>query len=100
MAPAERVEFAGIVKEQPKTGPLKLLVGRPTASGPADSVAKITPVLVNADRVRYERNKLLRAPSGYRGDNFLKQFAKFETANPNFKSSRSLLWPWHIKVKL
>ncbi|KAJ7831864.1 hypothetical protein B0H14DRAFT_2592431 [Mycena olivaceomarginata] len=35
LAKEERDEFAAIVREQPKTGPLKLVVGRPTASGPA-----------------------------------------------------------------
>ncbi|KAF7372007.1 hypothetical protein MVEN_00058900 [Mycena venus] len=80
----EREAFAMVVNEQPTTGPLKLLVGRPTASGPAESVAKISPLLVNADRIKYERSKLLRAPGGYRGEHFLKEFAKFEASNPNF----------------
>ncbi|KAJ7872441.1 hypothetical protein B0H13DRAFT_2669428 [Mycena leptocephala] len=80
----ERDEFAAIVTENLKAGPLKLVVGRPTASGPAASVAKISPVLINAERVKYERRKILRGPGGYGGDNFLKAFAKFEQDNPNF----------------
>ncbi|KAJ6548940.1 hypothetical protein B0H19DRAFT_1300070, partial [Mycena capillaripes] len=62
-----------------------LLVGRPTADGPGPSVANISPLLVNADRVKYERRKYVASGSGgHGGDNFLKEFAKFEAANPNF----------------
>ncbi|KAJ7733876.1 hypothetical protein B0H14DRAFT_2543346 [Mycena olivaceomarginata] len=84
LAKEERDEFAAIVREQPKTGPLKLVVGRPTASGPAQSVAKISPLLVNADRVKYERQKVLRGSGGHGGDHFLSEFAKIEASNPNF----------------
>ncbi|KAJ7771904.1 hypothetical protein B0H14DRAFT_2402183, partial [Mycena olivaceomarginata] len=64
--------------------PLKLVVGRPTASGPAQSVTKISPLLVNADRVKYERQKVLRGSGGHGGDHFLSEFAKIEASNPNF----------------
>ncbi|KAJ7856365.1 hypothetical protein B0H14DRAFT_3136075 [Mycena olivaceomarginata] len=84
LAKEERDEFAAIVREQPKTGPLKLVVGRPTASGPAQSVAKISPLLVNADRVKYERQKVLRGSRDHGGDHFLSEFAKIEASNPNF----------------
>ncbi|KAJ6534085.1 hypothetical protein B0H19DRAFT_861479, partial [Mycena capillaripes] len=81
---AVREEFIAIVREQPKSGPFKLVVGRPGADGPAPSVSKISPVLINADRVKYERKKILKGQGGYGGDNFIKEFAKFETENPDF----------------
>ncbi|KAJ7789297.1 hypothetical protein B0H14DRAFT_2397614, partial [Mycena olivaceomarginata] len=74
-----------IVQQQPKTGPLKLLVGHPTASGPAESVSKISPLLVNADRIKYQRRKVLRGGAGgFIGDHFLKEFAKLQQSHPNF----------------
>ncbi|KAJ7719113.1 hypothetical protein B0H16DRAFT_1336930, partial [Mycena metata] len=84
MSKKEKGKFAEIVEEHPTTGPLKLLVGRPGAAGPAKSVAHISPVLVNADRVKYERRQVLKGSGGYGGDNFLKEFAKFEEDNPDF----------------
>ncbi|KAJ7877422.1 hypothetical protein B0H14DRAFT_2567791 [Mycena olivaceomarginata] len=48
------------------------------------SVAKISPLLVNADRVKYERQKVLRGSGGHGGDHFLSEFAKIEASNPNF----------------
>ncbi|KAJ7818092.1 hypothetical protein B0H14DRAFT_2601585 [Mycena olivaceomarginata] len=85
LARKEREIFAAIVKEQPKVGPLPLVVGHATADGPAPSVANISPALVNAERVKYERRKVLVPGSGgYRGDNFVKEFAKFAKSNPNF----------------
>ncbi|KAJ7091038.1 hypothetical protein C8R44DRAFT_585422, partial [Mycena epipterygia] len=61
-----------------------LVVGRPGVNGPGDSVAVISPLLVNAERVKYERRKVLKGPGGHGGDNFLKEFAKFEASNPGF----------------
>ncbi|KAJ7854107.1 hypothetical protein B0H14DRAFT_2353941 [Mycena olivaceomarginata] len=85
LGPEESDEFAAIVQQQPKTGPLKLLVGHPTASGPAESVSKISPLLVNADRIKYQRRKVLRGGAGgFTGDHFLKEFAKLQQSHPNF----------------
>ncbi|KAJ7141723.1 hypothetical protein C8R43DRAFT_860387, partial [Mycena crocata] len=47
------------LQQNPTTGPLRLLVGHPGRDGPADSVAKISPVLVNADRIKYENHQSL-----------------------------------------
>ncbi|KAJ7190032.1 hypothetical protein GGX14DRAFT_328543, partial [Mycena pura] len=80
----EREQFSKIVEQHPKTGPLQLVVGHPTATGPAPSVANISPVLLNTDRVKYERRRVLKGGDGLGGDNFLKEFAKFEGANPDF----------------
>ncbi|KAF8173335.1 hypothetical protein K438DRAFT_1551160, partial [Mycena galopus ATCC 62051] len=54
--------------------------------GPAESVTKISPLLVNADSVKYERRKVVRGPAsgGFGGDHFLKEYAKLEQKNPNF----------------
>ncbi|KAJ7342910.1 hypothetical protein DFH08DRAFT_703505, partial [Mycena albidolilacea] len=57
---------------------------RPTCSGPAQSVAKIFPLLVNADHVKYEQQKVLRGSGGHGGDHFRSEFAKMEAFNPNF----------------
>lgn len=84
LSKTEQQDFSRIVGAHPTTGPLQLLVGRPGVDGPAASVANISPVLINADRVKYERRKVLKGPGGYGGDNFLKEFAKFETSNPGF----------------
>ncbi|KAJ6517320.1 hypothetical protein C8R47DRAFT_960555, partial [Mycena vitilis] len=55
------------------------------ADGPGPSVANISPLLVNAERIKYERRKQLgKASGGYGGDNFLNEFAKFEAKNPEF----------------
>ncbi|KAJ7116971.1 hypothetical protein C8R44DRAFT_627132, partial [Mycena epipterygia] len=71
--------------ENPNAGPLKLLVGRPGLDGPGQSVADITPVLLNQERIKYERRKILQGSGGRGGgDNFLKEFAKFEKDYPDF----------------
>ncbi|KAF8184299.1 hypothetical protein K438DRAFT_1483898, partial [Mycena galopus ATCC 62051] len=72
----EKSKLAEIVTEHPKTAPLRLVVGH--------SVSKISPVLMNADRVKYERRKILQGPGTYGGENFLKEYAKFEASNPGF----------------
>ncbi|KAJ7884708.1 hypothetical protein B0H13DRAFT_2537126 [Mycena leptocephala] len=84
MSRKERDDFGKIVEQNPAAGPIKLLVGRPGIDGPADSVADITPVLLNVERIRYERRKVLKGVRGHGGDNFIKAFAKFEENHPEF----------------
>jgi hypothetical protein len=84
MLPKEKKEFSKIVEQNPSAGPLKLLVGPPGVDGPGESVANITPVLFNAERIRYERRKILKGSHNPRGDNFVKEFAKFDQNHPDF----------------
>ncbi|KAJ7898235.1 hypothetical protein B0H14DRAFT_2332254 [Mycena olivaceomarginata] len=65
----------GIVNEHPKTGPLRLVVGH--------SVSAISPVLTNAERVKYERKNILKASGSY-GKYFVEEYAKFETSHRDF----------------
>ncbi|KAJ7168037.1 hypothetical protein C8R46DRAFT_852394, partial [Mycena filopes] len=64
--------------------PLKLLVGAPSLDGPGDSVADITPVLLNSDRIKYERRKILKGARPAGGSTFVQAFAAFEEKYPNF----------------
>jgi hypothetical protein len=75
MLRAEHKRLAEIVNEHPKTGPLRLVVGH--------SVSAISPVLTNAERVKYERKNILKASGSY-GKNFVEEYAKFETSHRDF----------------
>ncbi|KAF7339229.1 hypothetical protein MVEN_02000400 [Mycena venus] len=77
-------EFSKIVEQNPTAGPLKLLVGHPGIDGPGESVAEITPVLFNIERIKYERWKILNGSRRHMGENFVKAFARFEEKHPNF----------------
>ncbi|KAJ7321627.1 hypothetical protein DFH08DRAFT_1033568 [Mycena albidolilacea] len=72
MSKKEQNQFSKIVEQNPTAGPLKLLVGLPGTDGPGESVAEITPVLFNVERIKYERRKILNASRSRMGDNFLK----------------------------
>ncbi|KAJ7658638.1 hypothetical protein DFH06DRAFT_1407053, partial [Mycena polygramma] len=78
----ERSKFVEIVREHPKVGPLSLLVGRPGLHGPEKSVAEISPVLFNKDRIKSERRAIKR--QGDLADSDFAQFAQFERENPGF----------------
>ena len=79
----EREGFENLVRAHPNTGPLGLIVGVPGLTGPGESAADISDVLLNADRVSKERRKIkLDADSG--GDNFIAAFAKLTEDYPGF----------------
>ncbi|KAJ7078164.1 hypothetical protein B0H15DRAFT_1001560, partial [Mycena belliarum] len=86
MSRKETADLRQIVQANPTAGPLKLLVGRPGIDGPGKSVAEITPVLYNSERIRYERRKILKGSGLGRnnGVNFSRQFAKFQEEHPGF----------------
>ena len=64
------------MKAHPNTGPLGLIVGVPGLTGPSESVADISNVFLNVDRVKKEQQKIKHdTDSG--GDNFIAAFAKF-----------------------
>lgn len=86
LLPNERVRFERIVIENPSAKPLALVVGRPGLHGPGKSVAEISPALLNADRVKYQR-KLVQVDKGIGGkggDDFVAQFSAFEQVHPGF----------------
>lgn len=83
LLPHEQAQFDAIVSAHPNTGPLGLIVGVPGLHGPGESVADISEVLVNADRVRKERQKLKLGNMGG-GDSFIAEFAKFTMEHPGF----------------
>ncbi|KAJ7753231.1 hypothetical protein B0H16DRAFT_1835398 [Mycena metata] len=78
----EREKFAQIVQDHPKVGPLALLVGRPGMNGPEASVAEISSVLFNKDRIKSERRAVKRQGNLPHSD--FAQFAQFELENPGF----------------
>ncbi|KAF8176212.1 hypothetical protein K438DRAFT_1510990, partial [Mycena galopus ATCC 62051] len=72
----------GVHYDHPKVGPLALLVGRPGLHGPEKSVADISSVLFNRDRIKSERRAIKR--QGNLADSEFAQFAQFERENPGF----------------
>ena len=83
--PEEKERFAALVRHNPKSGPLQLVVGVPTLEGPGQSVADISDVYINADRVSKERQKIWRGMDGFgSGDSFIAAFAAFDTNHPGF----------------
>lgn len=86
LLPNEKVRFEKVVMENPNVKPLALVVGQPTIHGPGLSVAEISPVLLNADRVKFERRQVRNAngAGGHGGDDFVAKFAAFEEEHPGF----------------
>ncbi|KAJ6623169.1 hypothetical protein B0H10DRAFT_2011520, partial [Mycena sp. CBHHK59/15] len=80
----EKEEFQEIVTAHPRNGPLRLLVGVPGVNGPGKSVADISPVLMNTDRIKHERKQVLGKKNGKGADGVLADFAAFEKAHPGF----------------
>jgi hypothetical protein len=83
LLPDEETRFRALVKSNPMSGPRALITGVPTFDGPGESVADISDVLLNVDRVSKERLKVKHG-AGESGDNFLENFAKFEDEHPDF----------------
>jgi hypothetical protein len=71
------------VSSHPTVGPLGLIVSVPGVNGPGDSVANTLDVLLNADCVHKEKQKVKKSePQG--GDLFIAAFAKFSAQCPGF----------------
>lgn len=83
LLPREQVQFDRIVASHPTVGPLGLVVGVPGLKGPGESVADVSDVLLNAERVRKERQKI-KVGNGRGGDSFVAEFAKFTEDRPGF----------------
>jgi len=86
----EEIRFATLVKQNPKSGPLELMVGVPTFQGPGESVGDISDIYMNADRVSKERQKIKSSIKGLaNGDAFIADFANFDITHPAFLVSES-----------
>jgi hypothetical protein len=83
LSPNQRVRFDAIVTANPKVKSLGLLVGVPGLHGPGESVADISDVFLNADRIRKERQRVRKGES-QGGDGFLAEFAEFASDHPGF----------------
>ncbi|KAH7919295.1 hypothetical protein BV22DRAFT_1051142 [Leucogyrophana mollusca] len=57
----ERARFEKLVDENPTAGPLSLLVGPRGRHGPQEGAGEISPVLLNADRIKAEMRQLKAA---------------------------------------
>jgi hypothetical protein len=84
LLPQERRRFEEIVKAHPRSGPLQLIVGVPGLDEPGESVADISDVLLNADRVSKERQKIKHGQNNQTADGFISAFRDFELKYPNF----------------
>jgi hypothetical protein len=86
----EEERFSTLVKQNPRSGPLELLVGVPTFQGPGESVGDISDIYMNADRVSKERQKIKRDIKGLaNGDAFIADFANFDATHPAFLVSET-----------
>jgi hypothetical protein len=83
LSPGQRARFDAIVTANPKVRSLGLLVGVPGLHGPGESVAEISDIFLNTDRIRKERQRV-RKGEGRGGDSFLGDFAKFTSDHPGF----------------
>jgi hypothetical protein len=83
LLPHEEDRFRAIVTAHPNVGPLGLIVGLPGLNGPGESVADISDVLLNPDRVRKEKQKLKKGDT-HGGDTFIAEFSNFSEARPGF----------------
>ena len=81
----EEEHFATLVKQNPKSGPLELLMGIPTFQGPGESVGDISDIYMNADRVSKKQQKIKHDTKGLaNGDAFIVDFADFKPCTLHF----------------
>ncbi|KIM72100.1 hypothetical protein PILCRDRAFT_16455 [Piloderma croceum F 1598] len=83
LSPDQRARFDAIVTANPKVRPLGLLVGVPGLHGPEESVAEISDIFLNSDRICKEPQRVKKGNS-QGGDGFLAEFAKFASDHPGF----------------
>jgi len=90
--PEEKAQFIDLVNQHPDSGPLQLIVGVPGLNGPGESVADISDIYINSDRVSKERQKLKHGGSlsGSGGGASLEYFALFEEQHPDFVKSATI----------
>ncbi|KAG2140158.1 hypothetical protein DEU56DRAFT_735326 [Suillus clintonianus] len=73
--------FQQVIEEHPRMGATQLLMGRPGINGPQESIAVISPVLLNTARVNLERKKVFAMS---RGKDIIAEFTEFQRQHPNF----------------
>lgn len=78
---AESAHFQKVVEEHPRMGATQLVMGRPGINGPQESVATISPVLLNTARVNHERKKVFTKS---RGKDIIAEFTEFQRQYPDF----------------
>jgi hypothetical protein len=83
LLPNEQARFDAIVTANPKVGSLGLLVGVPGLQGPGESVADISDVLLNPDRIRKERQRVKKGETKG-GDGFVAEFSRFTDEHVGF----------------
>ncbi|KAF9539193.1 hypothetical protein CPC08DRAFT_731147 [Agrocybe pediades] len=76
-------EFKKLVTSYPNSGPLQLLTGVPTLTGPGQSAADIVKPFVNAHRIGKERLKI-KKDANISSDGLIAAFAAFDKAYPAF----------------
>ncbi|KAJ7239613.1 hypothetical protein B0H12DRAFT_970817, partial [Mycena haematopus] len=67
----------------PRMGPAQLLAGRPTIDGPGLSVADISSVLLNPQRIQYERRKIFN-PDNKVHQRFFPKLERFKEKHPDW----------------
>ncbi|CAK5280802.1 unnamed protein product [Mycena citricolor] len=80
LSASESKTLRNLILENPTSGPQQLLVGRPTIDGPGESVATISPLLLNSDRISYERRKIIERTD--KNSNFDREISKIERTYP------------------
>ncbi|KAF9529541.1 hypothetical protein CPB83DRAFT_882745 [Crepidotus variabilis] len=82
----EDESFTRLVKQNPTTGPLGLLVGVPTFDGPGEKTADFSEFYAhNPDRVSKKRQLIRNSSSGAAGgDSFITAFADFDRSHAGF----------------
>lgn len=77
----ESHHFRQVIKEHPRMGATQLVMGRPGIDGPQESVATISPLLLNTARVNHERKKVFAKS---RGKDIIAAFTEFQRQHPDF----------------
>lgn len=80
----ERAAASAMIENHPKIGPLGLVAGVAQLNGRSQSIATISPALINTGRVGYEKSKLKTKGSHDDGFAFMKRLSMFHKAHPNF----------------
>ncbi|KAG1794446.1 uncharacterized protein HD556DRAFT_1308143 [Suillus plorans] len=74
-------KFSEVIKEHPRMGATQLVMGRPGINGPQESVATISPLLLNTARVNHERKKVF---TKRQGKDIIADFTEFQHQHPDF----------------
>lgn len=82
----QKERFTALVEQNPRAGPLELLVGVRTLKGPGASAADISPVLHNKDRISHELKAIRKGQKSQHGydDLNIGEFAQFCSEHPGF----------------